>query len=118
MNVNGFLAGLPALLGIVGFIVYQILQHFGKPNAIVTAIVGKLRVAAPERVPDQRLTAGSVDRLLRRDDGPADERATERSQMDGRVDVAVVASFVEPEIVGSMPLTFRRSRKTRIQATF
>ncbi len=69
MNVTGFLAGLPALLGVVGFIAYQILQHFGKPNAIVSAIVQKLRLAAPERVPDQRLTAGSVDRLLRRDDG-------------------------------------------------
>ncbi len=69
MDVNGFLAGLPALLGIVGFIAYQILQHFGKSNAIVSAIVEKLRLAAPERVPDQRLTAISVDRLLRRDDG-------------------------------------------------
>ncbi len=69
MDVNGFLAGLPALLGIVGFIVYQILQHFGRPNAVVSAIVEKLRLAAPERVPDQRLTAISVDRLLRRDDG-------------------------------------------------
>jgi hypothetical protein len=68
MNVNGFLSGLPALLGIVGFIAYQILQHFGKPNAIVSAIVEKLRLAAPERVPDQRLTASGVDRLLRRDD--------------------------------------------------
>jgi hypothetical protein len=68
MDVNGFLAGLPALLGIIGFIVYQILQHFGKPNDIVSAIVQKLRLAAPERVPDQRLTAGAVDRLLRRDD--------------------------------------------------
>lgn len=69
MDVNGFLAGLPAVLGIVGFIVYQILQHFGKPNAIVSAIVQKLRLAAPERAPDQRLTASGVDRLLRRDDG-------------------------------------------------
>ena len=68
MDVSGFLAGLPAVLGIVGFIAYQILQHFGKPNAIVTAIVQKLRLAAPERVPDQRLTASGVDRLLRRDD--------------------------------------------------
>ncbi|HJT71942.1 MAG TPA: hypothetical protein VJ731_17205 [Terriglobales bacterium] len=69
MDVNGFLAGLPALLGIVGFIAYQILQHFGKPNTIVAAIVEKLRQAAPERVPDHRLTAAAVDRLLRRDDG-------------------------------------------------
>ena len=68
MDVSGFLAGLPALLGIVGFVVYQILQHFGKTNAIVSAIVQKLRLAAPERVSDQRLTAGAVDRLLRRDD--------------------------------------------------
>lgn len=50
------------------FFAYQILQHFGKPNPIVGAIVQKLRLSAPERVPDQRLTAGSVDRLLRRDD--------------------------------------------------
>src|SRR6516165_3566722 len=64
MDVSGFLAGLPALLGIVGFVVYQILQHFGKTNAIVSAIVQKLRLAAPERVSDQRLTAGAVDRLL------------------------------------------------------
>lgn len=68
MDVNVFPACLPALLGIVGLIVYQILQHFGKPNAIASAIVQKLRLAAPERVPDQRLTAGGVDRLLRRDD--------------------------------------------------
>ena len=61
MDIGGFLAGLPALLGIVGFVAYQILQHFGRPNAIVSAIVEKLRLAAPERIPDQRLTASGVD---------------------------------------------------------
>ena len=69
METGEFLAGLPALLGIVGFVVYQILQHSGKPNAVISAIVEKLRLAAPERMPDQRLTASAVDRLLRRDDG-------------------------------------------------
>jgi hypothetical protein len=68
MDVSAFLAGLPAILGIVGFIVYQLLQQLGHPSPIVSTIVTKLRVASPERVPDGRLTAAGVDRLLRRDD--------------------------------------------------
>jgi hypothetical protein len=67
MAVNEFLAGLPALLGFAGFIIYQVLQHSGKPNPIVTQIVQKLRNEAPERVPDQRLSASQVGRLLRED---------------------------------------------------
>src|SRR5215469_496406 len=68
MSVTSFLAGLPAILGVTGFVIYQVLQQFGRANPIITVIVGKLRVAAPERVPDGRLSAAAVDRLLRRDD--------------------------------------------------
>jgi len=67
MDVNAFLAGLPALLGFTGFVVYQVLQRAGNSNPIVTDIVGKLRKEAPERFPDQRLRASQVERLLSKD---------------------------------------------------
>jgi hypothetical protein len=68
VGVQEFLAGLPALLGFTGFVIFQLVQHSGKPNPIVGGIVTKLRNASPERVPDHRLTASAVDRLLQRDD--------------------------------------------------
>jgi hypothetical protein len=67
MDVNSFLAGLPALLGFTGFVIYQVLQRSGSANPIVTDIVGKLRKEAPERFPDQRLRAAQVERLLAKD---------------------------------------------------
>lgn len=67
MDVSAFLAGLPALLGFTGFVIYQILQRSGSSNPIVADIVGKLRKEAPERFPDKRLRAAQVERLLAHD---------------------------------------------------
>ncbi|MGC2741540.1 MAG: hypothetical protein WA672_00010 [Candidatus Angelobacter sp.] len=69
MNISAFLAGLPALLGFAGFVIYQVLQRSGSPNPIVADIVRKLRKEAPERFPDQRLRAAQVERLLTQDSG-------------------------------------------------
>jgi hypothetical protein len=47
MSTLGFLAALPALLAIAGFVVYNLLGHQSKAQQITRDIVAKLRRDAP-----------------------------------------------------------------------
>jgi hypothetical protein len=47
MSTNAFLAALPALLAIAGFVIYQLIGHQRAAQDITKDIVGKLRTAAP-----------------------------------------------------------------------
>lgn len=47
MTANAFLASLPALLAIAGFVIYQLVGHQRAAQDITKDIVGKLRAAAP-----------------------------------------------------------------------
>ncbi|HYR88493.1 MAG TPA: hypothetical protein VE422_30720 [Terriglobia bacterium] len=48
MNVNSFLAALPAILAIGGFVIYQLIGHEKKGKEITAKIIGKLRNDSPE----------------------------------------------------------------------
>lgn len=49
MTVYEFLASLPAILGILGFVVFQLIQNHGKGDPATLKIVEKLRLEIPER---------------------------------------------------------------------
>lgn len=66
-EVTKFLSALPALLGITGFVIYILLRSHSAANPIITRIVDKLRNEFPNAVPDRRLRAEQVERLLQRD---------------------------------------------------
>jgi hypothetical protein len=59
-----FLSALPALLGLAGFVLYQVLGANKSGDEITRRIVEKLRSAAAPDLPDQRLTPKQVERLL------------------------------------------------------
>jgi hypothetical protein len=60
-----FLSALPALLGLAGFVVYQVLGAHKSGDEISRRIVEKLRSGVTRDVmPDQRLTPRQVERLL------------------------------------------------------
>jgi hypothetical protein len=60
-----FLSALPALLGLAGFVLYQVLGANKSGDAISRRIIDKLRAVAPDEVPtDQRLDARQVERLI------------------------------------------------------
>ncbi|GFD71367.1 hypothetical protein KUL113_07870 [Tenacibaculum sp. KUL113] len=48
MSIYSFLASLPALLGILGFVIYQVTQSQGKGDAVTSKIVEKLRIDQPK----------------------------------------------------------------------
>lgn len=65
MDPTKFLAGLPALLGLAGFVVYQLLGANKAGDEITSRILDKLRRQAPDSVPlDKRLTPKQMVRLL------------------------------------------------------
>lgn len=66
-QVMKFLSALPALLGITGFVIYLLLRSHSATNPIVSRIVDKLRNEFPNSIPDNRLRAAQVERLLQRD---------------------------------------------------
>lgn len=60
-----FLAALPAILGLAGFVLYQLLGAQAKGHEVTKRIVAKLRQKVPSRIEkDQRLTGSQVERLL------------------------------------------------------
>ncbi len=48
MTINTFLASLPAILGLVGFVIYQLLRHNRAGDDIRKRIIDRLRVARPD----------------------------------------------------------------------
>jgi hypothetical protein len=61
-----FLSAMPALLGLAGFVLYQMLGANKSGDTISQRIIDKLRAIAPDEVPsDQRLDARQVERLLK-----------------------------------------------------
>lgn len=60
-----FLAALPALLGLTGFVVFQLLKNQRTGDAITPKIVDKLRTQYPERFAgEDRLTSKQLHELL------------------------------------------------------
>ena len=65
MTPYTFLAALPALLALAGFVLYQLLGTNRSGDEVTRRIVGKLRQKAPGKITsDQRLTAVQVERLV------------------------------------------------------
>jgi hypothetical protein len=63
-----FLAALPAVLALSGFIAYQLLRRSGSGDDVTRRIVDKLRREAPNAIAqDGRLSADQVERVLRGD---------------------------------------------------
>ena len=62
-----FLTALPAILGILGFVVYLILRSFGKGDPATLRIIAKLRAEYPERFTNEKLTPKQVHDLLSKD---------------------------------------------------
>lgn len=52
MSIYNFLASLPALLGILGFVIYYVIRQHGKGDPATLKIVDKLRIDVPERFKD------------------------------------------------------------------
>lgn len=66
MQLYQFLAALPAVLALTGFIVYQMLRRSGSGDAVTLRIIEKLRKEAPNTVPQHsRLGSDQVERVLR-----------------------------------------------------
>jgi hypothetical protein len=66
MSPYSFLAALPALLGLAGFVLYQSLGAHRYGREITQRIVDKLRRESPAAGAfDERLKASQVERLLR-----------------------------------------------------
>lgn len=70
MNVATFLISLPAILGLCGFIAYQLLGTHKDRNDIVKTILSKVRRDSPERASElEGLTTRQVTQKLKLDDG-------------------------------------------------
>lgn len=69
MSVLEFIASLPALLAITGFVVYYILKRNRTGDRITLEIVGKLRREHPDRLPSgaEKLTPAALARLVQHD---------------------------------------------------
>lgn len=64
MEPYSFLSALPALLGLAGFVLYQLLGANRAGDEISRRILDKLRKSVPEAAVDRRLTPKQVVRLL------------------------------------------------------
>jgi hypothetical protein len=65
MTPYSFLAALPALLALAGFVVYQMVGSNRSGDEITRRIIGKLRKNVPAKIAkDQRLTGPQLERLL------------------------------------------------------
>ncbi len=68
MQMYHFLAALPAVLALSGFVAFQLLRRSGSGDDITRRIVEKLRREAPNSIAqDGRLSADQVERVLRGD---------------------------------------------------
>ena len=66
-SIRGFLSSLPAILGLTGFVVFQLLRSTGSGDPIVLRITQKLRNAVPSKLPRRKLTAEQLQNLLDKD---------------------------------------------------
>ena len=64
MQPYNFLAALPALLALAGFVLYQMLGAHRAGDEVTRRIVEKLRRDAPAETPDRRLNAKQVEHLV------------------------------------------------------
>jgi hypothetical protein len=95
VNVYTFLAALPALLAIGGFVVYQLIGTHKGSNEITKQIVAKLRNASPEQVEQlQGLTGPQIAEKLRLDH--------ELRASVGEQDFQLLQSVVRQEFVKSL----------------
>jgi hypothetical protein len=62
-----FLSALPAILGILGFVVFLILRSFGKGDPATLRIIDKLRTEHSDRFTSEKLTPRQVHDLLSKD---------------------------------------------------
>ena len=68
MSIYAFLSGLPAILGILGFVVYQFLKSNSQGDQITKKIVEKIRSQSPEIASDiQGLSPTQLDKKLELD---------------------------------------------------
>src|SRR5437016_1504422 len=67
MSVHGFLSALPAILGLTGFVIYQLLRTAGSGDPVVRRITERLRNLAPNKFPSRKLNAEQLERLLEKD---------------------------------------------------
>lgn len=69
MTALHFLAGLPALLAITGFVLYQMLRRSAGADPVSLAIIAKLRPIAPERFAGQmsQLSPSSLKKVIESD---------------------------------------------------
>jgi len=68
LSINTFLSGLPALLGILGFVVYQFLKTNSQGDQITKKIVEKIRSQSPEIALNiQGLSPTQLDKKLELD---------------------------------------------------
>ena len=76
MSALQFLASLPAVLGLAGFVIFYFLRRNQRGDQITREIVAKLRQGAPDRLPahSENLTPTTLTRLVEND-------ATLRSQI-------------------------------------
>src|SRR5262245_35586226 len=62
-----FLSALPAILGILGFVVFLIVRSFGKGDPATLIIIQKHRAEHPDRFTNAKLTPKQVHDLLSED---------------------------------------------------
>ena len=68
MTVYELLASLPAILGVLGFVVFQLIQNHGKGDPATLKIVEKLRLEIPERFENNSaLNSKQLHELLLKD---------------------------------------------------
>ena len=68
MSINAFLSSLPAIVGILGFVVYQFLKSNSQGDQITKKIVEKIRSQSPEIASDiQGLSPAQLDKKLELD---------------------------------------------------
>jgi hypothetical protein len=71
MSALQFLASLPAVLGLAGFVIFYFLRRNQSGDQITREIVAKLRRGAPDRLPahPENLTRATLTRLVENDAG-------------------------------------------------
>ncbi len=68
MGVNNFLASLPALLSILGFVIYYLLNNYQKGDPVTIRLLEKLRQDAPEKFKEhEKLGSKQLFELLSKD---------------------------------------------------
>jgi len=65
LSLYSFLAALPALLGLAGFVLYQLVGSSRSGDEVTRRIIDKVRQNAPSKIPGhQKLSGSQLERLL------------------------------------------------------